>query len=88
MLTPKFTLDALAAGDPIRAVIRESLLNQDGKTETITAPSLEAQEALARGCYRKAGLDPRDTQYFVSKFLPYKSQVSMVDGLGPCSMRI
>jgi acyl transferase domain-containing protein/NADPH:quinone reductase-like Zn-dependent oxidoreductase len=56
--------DALAEGDPIRAVIRESLLNQDGKTETITTPSLEAQEALIRGCYRKAGLDPRGTQYF------------------------
>ncbi|GAB0138459.1 t1pks [Epichloe bromicola] len=56
--------DALNDGDAIRAVIRESLLNQDGKTEIITAPSLEAQQALIRGCYRKAGLDPRDTQYF------------------------
>ena len=63
-LVAKRLKDALAAGDPIRAVIRESLLNQDGKTETITTPSLEAQENLIRGCYRKAGLDPRDTQYF------------------------
>ncbi|KAL6867822.1 hypothetical protein J3F83DRAFT_765765 [Trichoderma novae-zelandiae] len=56
--------DALAAGDPIRAVIRSSLLNQDGKTETITTPSLEAQVDLIRQCYARAGLDPRDTQYF------------------------
>ncbi|KAI1774978.1 putative FSP1 [Hypoxylon cercidicola] len=56
--------DAVAAGDPIRGVIRESLLNQDGKTETITAPSQAAQEMLMRDCYRKAGLDPLDTQYF------------------------
>ncbi len=56
--------DALADGDPIRAVIRESLLNQDGKTETITTPSIEAQEALIRDCYRRAGLRPEDTQYF------------------------
>ncbi|KAJ5787110.1 polyketide synthase [Penicillium paradoxum] len=56
--------DAVAMGDPIRAVIRESMLNQDGKTETITSPSQQAQEALVRECYRKAGLDPRDTQYF------------------------
>ena len=56
--------DARAAGDPIRAVIRESLINQDGKTETITTPSLEAQESLVRGCCRKAGIDPRETQYF------------------------
>ncbi|PTB67225.1 hypothetical protein BBK36DRAFT_1158066 [Trichoderma citrinoviride] len=56
--------DALAAGDPIRAVIRSSALNQDGKTETITTPSLEAQIDLIRQCYDRAGLDPRDTQYF------------------------
>lgn len=56
--------DALAAGDPIRAITRESFLNQDGKTETITSPSQAAQEALMRGCYAKARLDPLGTQYF------------------------
>lgn len=56
--------DALAAEDPIRAVIRGSSLNQDGKTETITTPSLEAQTALIRTCYQYAGLNPLDTQYF------------------------
>ncbi|KAK3904486.1 hypothetical protein C8A05DRAFT_13641 [Staphylotrichum tortipilum] len=56
--------DALRDGDPIRAVIRESGLNQDGKTETITTPSGEAQEALIRECYRRAGLDPGQTAYF------------------------
>ncbi|KAL1881223.1 Type I Iterative PKS [Diaporthe australafricana] len=56
--------DAVAAGDPIRAVVRQTCLNQDGKTETITSPSQAAQEALIRECYQRAGLDPRDTQYF------------------------
>jgi len=56
--------DALESGDPIRAIIRETLLNQDGKTETITSPSREAQEALIRECYYKAGIDPLETQYF------------------------
>ena len=56
--------DALRDGDPIRAIIRESRLNQDGKTETITTPSGEAQEALIRECYRRAGLDPGQTAYF------------------------
>ncbi|MCJ1472284.1 hypothetical protein MMC13_000931 [Lambiella insularis] len=56
--------DALACGDPVRAVIREICLNQDGKTETITTPSQAAQEELMHECYRRAGLDPRDTQYF------------------------
>lgn len=56
--------DALRDGDPIRAVIRETGVNQDGKTETITTPSGEAQEALIRECYRKARLDPSHTTYF------------------------
>ena len=56
--------DALAANDPIRAVIRETALNQDGKTDTITTPSGAAQVELMRECYRRAGLDPRGTQYF------------------------
>lgn len=56
--------DALEAGDPIRAVIRETYLNQDGKTETITSPSQPAQVELMRECYRRAGLSPNGTQYF------------------------
>ncbi|KAI0973114.1 hypothetical protein F4678DRAFT_478324 [Xylaria arbuscula] len=56
--------DALACGDPIRALVRETCLNQDGKTETITTPSHTAQEELIHECYRRAGLDPCHTQYF------------------------
>ena len=55
--------DALRDGDPVRAVIKATLLNQDGKTPTITSPSQEAQETLIRSCYRKCSLDPRDTTY-------------------------
>lgn len=55
---------ALRDGDPIRAIIRDSGINQDGKTETITTPSGEAQEALIRACYERAGLDPGQTTYF------------------------
>ncbi|EFX05061.1 polyketide synthase [Grosmannia clavigera kw1407] len=56
--------DALANNDPIRAVIRETALNQDGKTDTITTPSSTAHIELMRECYLRAGLDPRGTQYF------------------------
>jgi acyl transferase domain-containing protein len=56
--------DALKNGDPIRAIIRNTGLNQDGKTETITAPSSLAQEALIRDVYRKAGLNPAETRFF------------------------
>ncbi|KAL4916483.1 hypothetical protein BDW62DRAFT_186074 [Aspergillus aurantiobrunneus] len=55
--------DALRDGDPIRAVIRETGMNQDGKTPTITSPSGAAQEALMRSCYSRAGLDPSETTY-------------------------
>lgn len=54
---------ALSGQDPVRAVIRETALNQDGRTSTITAPSSEAQERLIRECYRKAGLDMSRTSY-------------------------
>ncbi|RDW64263.1 hypothetical protein BP5796_10765 [Coleophoma crateriformis] len=55
--------DALEAGDPIHAVIRNSALNQDGKTAGISLPNADAQAALMRLVYANAGLDPRDTTY-------------------------
>jgi acyl transferase domain-containing protein len=54
---------AIKDGDNIRAVVRETSVNQDGKTPTITSPSAEAQEATIRDCYRRAGLDPTQTPY-------------------------
>jgi hypothetical protein len=49
--------DALADGDAIRAVIRGSAINQDGRSNGITAPNLQAQkavlqEAVANAHYR------------------------------------
>lgn len=55
--------DALAAGDPIRAVIRNTASNQDGKTNGITFPNSAAQEDLIRFAYSSANLDPDDTGY-------------------------
>ena len=52
---------ALKAGDPIRAIIRNTGANQDGKTAGITMPNPKAQIALMRDVYRSVGLDPRDT---------------------------
>lgn len=48
---------ALRDGDPIECVIRETGVNQDGKTAGITMPSHKAQETLIRDTYRRAGLD-------------------------------
>ncbi|KAK1959951.1 AMP-binding enzyme [Colletotrichum sublineola] len=50
--------DAVADGDDIECVIRETGVNQDGKTRGITMPSASAQSALIRDTYRRAGLDP------------------------------
>lgn len=55
--------EAIRDNDKIRAVIRNSGINQDGKTVGITSPSSDAQEALAQAVYQAAGLDPLDTEY-------------------------
>ncbi|KAK4199547.1 putative dual specificity polyketide synthase [Triangularia verruculosa] len=52
--------DAIADGDHIEAVIRETGANQDGHSQGLTVPSLEAQAALIRKTYAKAGLDPEN----------------------------
>lgn len=48
---------ALADGDQIECIIRETGLNQDGRTPGITMPSATAQAALIRSMYARAGLD-------------------------------
>lgn len=55
---------ALRDGDTIRAVVRSSGTNQDGRTPSITQPSGSAQEALIRDTYIKAGLQQSLTGYF------------------------
>jgi hybrid polyketide synthase/nonribosomal peptide synthetase ACE1 len=50
--------DAIADGDHIECIIRETGTNQDGFSNGITMPSTEAQAALIRQTYAKAGLDP------------------------------
>ncbi len=49
--------DAIADGDPIRAVIRGSAMNQDGHTNGITAPNGIAQRAVIERALRDAGVD-------------------------------
>jgi hybrid polyketide synthase/nonribosomal peptide synthetase ACE1 len=48
---------ALADGDHIECVIRETSVNQDGRTRGITMPSSTAQADLIRQTYKRAGLD-------------------------------
>ena len=60
VLVLKPLADALADGDRIEAVIAGSGINQDGRTAGLTAPSAEAQTALALEIYRRHGLDPAE----------------------------
>lgn len=59
---------ALADGDEIMAIIRETGVNSDGRTKGITLPNSEAQTRLIKETYQKAALDPSNPsdrcQYF------------------------
>ena len=63
-LVLKRVSDAIRDGDVIRAVIRNSSTNQDGRSPGITQPTKAGQAALIRHVYQKAGLDPSITRFF------------------------
>lgn len=55
--------DALRDGNPIRAIIRNTGTNSDGKSQGLMTPSSEAHEALMRKVYSDSGLIPSETGY-------------------------
>lgn len=59
----KAEIAAMGDNDMVRATIRGSGCNHDGKTRGLHLPSSEAQEALIRQTYASAGLDMKDTAY-------------------------
>lgn len=56
--------DAIRDNDNIRAVIRNTACNQDGRSPSITQPMTDAQVALIRKAYNEVGLDLHSTRYF------------------------
>jgi acyl transferase domain-containing protein len=54
---------AIRDGNPIRAIVRSTATNFDGKTSGISNPSTSAQEALIRKTYQLAGLDTAETAF-------------------------
>ena len=60
----KLLRDAIRDGDTIRAVIRSTGLNQDGRTPGITVPDGESQRELILDTYAKASLDRGPTRFF------------------------
>ncbi|KAF1995549.1 hypothetical protein P154DRAFT_610722 [Amniculicola lignicola CBS 123094] len=63
MLLLKRLDDALQAHLPIRAIIRSTAVNQDGRTNGLTLPNQAAQESLARSALRNLNFTPSDVQY-------------------------
>nr|Q50LG3.1 RecName: Full=Highly reducing polyketide synthase AFT9-1; Short=HR-PKS AFT9-1; AltName: Full=AF-toxin biosynthesis protein 9-1 [Alternaria alternata]BAD97694.1 Aft9-1 [Alternaria alternata] len=55
--------DAVRCHDPIRAVILDAVINQDGYTAGITLPSSEAQAQLERKALNRVGLKPQEVAY-------------------------
>lgn len=52
--------DAIADGDHIECIVRETGANQDGFSNGLTVPNSDAQAALIRQTYARAGLDPEN----------------------------
>ncbi|KAI1751503.1 polyketide synthase [Xylaria castorea] len=56
--------DCIRDGDTIRAVVRNTGSNQDGRSPGITQPTKTAQVDLVRRVYSQAGLDMSLTRFF------------------------
>lgn len=59
VLVLKRLSQALADGDRIHGVIKGSGTNQDGRSNSITAPNPHAQRDLQSDVYRRFGIDPK-----------------------------
>ncbi|MCA0354199.1 MAG: SDR family oxidoreductase [Chloroflexi bacterium] len=55
--------DAIKDGDQVRAIIRGSAVNEDGRSSSITAPNGLAQQAVIRKALAVAGLKPQQISY-------------------------
>ena len=55
--------DAIESRDPIYAVIRSAVVNQDGHTSSMTVPGVEGQSAMLRKAYCDANIAPYHVAY-------------------------
>ncbi|WP_006241249.1 sulfolipid-1 biosynthesis phthioceranic/hydroxyphthioceranic acid synthase [Mycolicibacterium tusciae] len=86
--------DALRDGDRIRAVIRGTAANQDGRTVNISTPSVTAQTAVYRAALAAAGVDPRSVHMIeahgpgtpVGDPIEYASLANVYGTEGPCAL--
>ncbi|KAI0798927.1 thiolase-like protein [Xylaria sp. FL0064] len=64
VLVLKRVADAIRDGHTIRAVIRNTASNQDGRTPGITVPSADAQSKLIRRVFQRGNLDMTPARFF------------------------
>ncbi|KAI0022370.1 putative polyketide synthase [Xylariomycetidae sp. FL0641] len=64
VLVLKRLSDAIRDGNTVRAVIRATRSNEDGRTPGITQPNRYAQEDLIKQTYEQSGLSMGVTRYF------------------------
>ncbi|CAH0054721.1 unnamed protein product [Clonostachys solani] len=85
VLVLKTLSQALADNDLIECIVRETGVNQDGRTKGITVPSPTAQSDLIRATYARAGLDlskPSDRpQYFEAHGTASQSSLCQLAGM-------
>ncbi|MDT3398009.1 type I polyketide synthase [Streptomyces sp. B1866] len=55
--------DAVADGDPVYCVLLGGAVNHDGDGQALTVPDSDAQQALLREAYARAGVEPGDVRY-------------------------
>ncbi|KJS58810.1 type I polyketide synthase, partial [Streptomyces rubellomurinus] len=55
--------DAVADGDPVYCVLLGGAVNHDGAGQALTVPDRDAQQALLRQAYDRAGVDPEQVAY-------------------------
>jgi acyl transferase domain-containing protein len=60
--------DAIRDKNPIRAIIRNTGTNSDGKSQGLMTPNSKSHEALMRKVYADAGLDPTLTAFVEASF--------------------
>jgi len=63
MVALKRLSDAIRDGDSIRALIRGSAVNHNGRSSGLTAPNVLSQQALLRQALTAANLSPQDIDY-------------------------